>query len=152
MNRAIEEVSRTMKKGGQFVQSMNLNTTMLEFYEAMEEALDYLGLKQYLKEMKRQIYKFRKPLDEVVELLTNHGFKVTDVVHDKFQFQFVDGTAMFNHHFIQLGFMDGWKRIVPEDKRKMVFERIETVLNQRAKERGNCTLTIPFVVINCQKL
>ncbi len=39
LDEALSECSRIMKTGGQFIQTMNLNDTMVEFYSVMEKVL-----------------------------------------------------------------------------------------------------------------
>jgi hypothetical protein len=60
----------------------------------------------------------------------------------------VDETAMLNHYFIQLAFMDSWIKILPKEKVEQIFKKIEIKLNERAKIFGALKLSIPFVLIN----
>ena len=105
---------------------------MMEFYDAMEQALTELGMPETVEHMRAQIYKMRKPLDEMTGLLEQHGFKVLDVLHDSFSYKFADGSALLNHYFMQLGFMGGWKSAVDEAQQSRVFERIEALPNAKA--------------------
>jgi arsenite methyltransferase len=63
----------------------------------------------------------------------------------------VDGTTLFQHFFMRLAFLPSWKNIVPAEKQEQVFGRIEARLNEQARLTGKCILTVPFVVINCEK-
>ena len=150
--KALSECARTLKPGGQFVQSMNLNTTMHEFYDAMEQALRELELPEAVENMRAQIYKMRKPLEEMTSLLEAHGFKVLSVLHDSFSYKFADGSALLNHYFMQLGFMGGWKSVLDEAQQAPVFERVEAILNEQAASNGVVQLTVPFVVIDCERV
>jgi hypothetical protein len=58
---------------------------------------------------------------------------------------------MFNHYFIRLAFIDGWKEIVPMDKQEVVFEQIENELNSQSDIDGIFKLGVPFVLIDCEK-
>lgn len=40
------------------------------------------------------------------------GFQVRRVVEQSKTMRFRDGTALLNHYFIKLGFLDGWKSVV----------------------------------------
>ena len=150
--KALSECARVLKPGGQFVQSMNLNTTMMEFYNAMEQALQELEMPETVAEMHAQIYKMRKPLEEMTKLLEQHGFSIREVRQDAFSYKFADGSALLNHYFMQLGFMGGWKSVLPEAAQTTVFERIEALLNQQAAANGLVELTVPFVVIDCERV
>lgn len=101
--------------------------------------------------MKEQIYKKRKPLDEFLQLLKQHGFTITNVMHDQFDYKFVDGTTLLNHYFIRFAFLSGWKNILPESKQAEIFEIIESEMNNIAKINGYFKLSVPFVLIDCTK-
>jgi arsenite methyltransferase len=152
LDKALSECARIMKSDGQFIQTMNLNETMIEFYSTMEKILTDLKLENCLDNMRNQIYTKRKPLDQYLEQIKSHGFSVASVNHDKFEYKFVDGTTMLNHYFIRLAFIDGWKSIVPNEKQEEVFELIENELNLKSTNDGIFTLSVPFVVIDCKKL
>lgn len=152
IDKALSACARIMKKGGQFIQTMNLKETMMDFYAAMEKVLVAENLNDCLLLMQEQIEKKRKPLDQVLEKIRLHGFQVESVVQDKFEYKFVDGTTMFHHHFIRLAFLDGWKDIVPANRQVEIFGKIEAELNEYAAASGILKLQVPFVVIDCIKL
>ncbi len=151
LDKSLSECARIIKKDGQFIQTMNLNDTMIEFYSAMEKVLIDLKLDDVLGAMHNQIYKKRKPLDKYIELIKSKGFSIDKVTHDKFEYKFVDGTAMLNHYFIRLAFIDGWKNVIPNDRQEEVFRLIEVELNRKSQTDGIMKLTIPFVVIDAEK-
>ncbi len=152
LDKALAECSRIMKKGGQFIQTMNLNNTMMEFYTVMETVLTKLNLNHCVQLMHKQIYDKRKPLDQYLEQIQSHGFEVCTVTQDKFEYKFVDGTAMLNHYFIRLAFINGWKDIVPKDRQEEIFELVEQELNNKSEQEGFMTLSVPFAVIDSKKL
>jgi ubiquinone/menaquinone biosynthesis C-methylase UbiE len=151
IHQSLKECSRILSKEGQFVQTMNLDETMIEFYNAFRSVLQEMKLIGEIDKMKAQIYKKRKPLDEYLALLETNNFKVENVVHDRFEYKFVDGTTMFNHYFIRLDFLNGWMEIVPEELRKEVFEKTEMKINEKSETDGYFKLSIPFVLIDCTK-
>jgi arsenite methyltransferase len=151
LNRVLYECNRIMKMNGQFVLSVNLDTTMIEFYSVMEQVLTDLDMKEELNKLKEHIYNKRKPLTELTTLLKQYGFAVTGIVEDQFDYQFTDGTTLFQHFFIRLAFLPSWKSIVPAGSQEEVFGRIEAKLNEQAGLTGQCRLSVPFVIINCEK-
>lgn len=151
LDETLGECARIIKSGGQFVQTVNLNTTMIEFYNMLEKVLIDFSMDKELKKMEAHIYEKRKPLDEFLDLIKHHDFSVENVNHDNFEYQFVDGTTMLNHYFIQLAFLDSWKGIIPENRQIEVFGKIEKMINQKAEKDGKFKLSIPFVVIDCLK-
>ncbi len=151
LDKSLSECARILKKGGQFIQTMNLNDTMYEFYTVMGKVLTKMKLDDTLTAMQNQIYKKRKPLDQYLDLIKSHGFIIDKVIQDKFEYRFVDGTAMLNHYFIRLAFIDGWKEIIPMNRQKEIFGLIEEELNNKSQTDGIMKLTIPFVVIDAER-
>jgi ubiquinone/menaquinone biosynthesis C-methylase UbiE len=151
INQVISECSRIIKSGGQFVQTMNLDKSMFEFYGQLEKVLSDLSMNTEIELMRQHIYEKRRPLDEMISLIQNHGFIIKDLEHDQFNYKFSNGTAMLNHYFIRLAFMDSWIKILPKNKLEQIFDTIEMRLNDKAKMLGGIKLSIPFVLINAIK-
>jgi ubiquinone/menaquinone biosynthesis C-methylase UbiE len=151
INQVISECSRIIKSGGQFVQTMNLDKSMFEFYGQFEKVLSDLSMSTEIELMRRHIYEKRRPLDEMISMIQNHGFIIKDLEHDQFNYKFSNGTAMLNHYFIRLAFMDSWIKILPKNKLEQIFDTIEMRLNDQAKMLGGIKLSIPFVLINAIK-
>jgi SAM-dependent methyltransferase len=149
---SLGECSRVAKPGAQFVLSINLEETMIEFYETYEKTLRAMGLEDEVIGMREQIRSKRPPLDDFVKLLGGAGFKISEIRHREFSLRFLDGSAMLGHFLIRLGFAGGWKSILKEQDRGPVFDALEQDLNRVAAERGELRLTIPWVVIDCWKI
>jgi len=147
MNKALMECSRILRKDGQFIQTMNLDKSMFEFYNEMENTLLELNLKNEVDIMYKHIENKRPPIDKILEIM-KQDFTIKDVEYDEFKIKFSNGTAMFNHFFVKLVFMKSWKEILPQNRIEEVFEIIETKLNEYAKKYGGIKLSIPFVLIN----
>jgi len=151
MNKTFVECFRVTKKDSQFVFTMNLDSTMLEFYNVYEEVLRNLAMFEEIEKMKQQVYDKRKPLQEVEAMVNKSGFKINQIVHDNFYLRYANGTAMLNHFLIKMGFLEGWIKILPEDKLEIVFDQIETRLNEIAEKYGEIKMSVPFVTIDCKK-
>lgn len=152
LRQSLNECSRVIKQNGQFVQTVNLNKTMFEFYDVFEAVLKEMNLLSEIEKMHEHIYKKRKPLNEYLRLIENAGFKINNVIEDKFEYKFVDGTAMLNHFFIKLAFLEPWAEIVPAHLREKVFSNIESVINTQSADEGFFKLSVPFVLIDSVKL
>jgi arsenite methyltransferase len=148
---AVANCSRILKPGGKLVFTMNLEESMLEFYDVMKEVLLSRKMDSSIIAMQQHIYSKRKPLDEVILTLLSHNLTVDSVEQNQFFYSFTDGTAMFNHFFIRLAFLGLWLEIVPPDKQQEIFNEIEQKINQIAKVEGSFRLTIPFAVIEAIK-
>jgi arsenite methyltransferase len=151
IERVISECARIMKPGGQFIQTFNLNNSMFEFYEQLKGILSEKNMKKEIDLMEQHIYEKRRPLEEMVAMIQNHGFIIKDLEHDQFNYRFSDGSAMLNHYFIRLAFMDSWIKILPGNKLEEIFDEIEKRLNEKAKISGGVKLSIPYVLINAIK-
>jgi len=152
LDKTLFECSRIAKKNCQLVFSFNLDTTMIEFYDVMEKILKENELESSMQKMKEQIYSKRKPVKEWISLLSKHGFKTNQISEDKFEYRFIDGTALFDHFFIRLAFYPGWKSVVPKEKQDMIFGLVKTELNTLSEKNGFIKLSVPFVVMSCEKI
>jgi len=151
MKLALSECARVSKPDAQLVITLNLEDTMIEFYEVFQKVLKDNNFNKEIIKMRKQIYLKRKPLTEIEKLLRSFGFKVTDIYHDKFSLRFIDGTTMFNHSLIKYWFLGGWKSILDDNNLEKIFDEVESRLNSIAKEKGELQLTVPFVTIDCRK-
>lgn len=149
----LSECSRIIKPGGQFIFTMNLDTTMFEFYDELEKVLSEFKLEKEIEKMHKHIYLKRRPLEEMISMIKNHGFIIKEMEHDQFNYRFADGTTMFNHYFIRLAFLDSWKKLVPKIQVEKIFDIIETRLNEQAIDLGGLKLSVPFVLFSvCKKM
>jgi SAM-dependent methyltransferase len=151
MDLTLAECARVLIPGGQLAFTMNLDGTMMEFYEVMEDVLNGYHLPESVEAMKKHIHDKRKPLEEVLALIQKHGFLEVSVDHDRFSYTFADGTTMFKHFLIRLAFLDSWKKLVTDERQQMIFSEIEDRINRIADKDGFFKLSVPFVVIDVRK-
>lgn len=151
ISRVLAECSRIMKKGGQFVQTMNLEKTMIEFYSVFEQVLSEQHMQKEIELMHKHIAAKRPPLDGILGQLGSNGFSIKEVVYDEFYYRFADGTAMLNHHFIRFAFMGAWVNLLPTEKIVAVFNEVESRLNSKSKSEGGLVLTVPYALIDVRK-
>lgn len=151
MDKVFRECYRTIKREGQFVFTLNLKKTMIEFYNVFEEILLEFDLLEEVEQMHRHIHAKRKPEEEIVDKLHNAGFVINSVICHNFNYRFTDAITMFNYSMIKCWFLPSWIEIVPLPMREKVFSRVEEELNTIAKEKGEIKLTIPFAVFDCTK-
>jgi len=147
----LSECYRTSKPGAQLTITLNLENTMIEFYDVFEEILIKNGLDNAALKMKDQIYSKRKPLDETRQSLDEAGFEIQTIDEDSFQINFLDGATMFEHYLIKYWFLDGWKSVVHSDDLENIFELVEKRFNEIAREAGEICLTVPFVTLDCRR-
>jgi Methylase involved in ubiquinone/menaquinone biosynthesis len=151
IDKVLSECSRIIKQGGQFVQTMNTDLSMFEFYGQLEQVLSDLHMDKEIDLMRLHISHKRPPIDKMISMIQKHGFIIKDLEHDQFNYKFANGTAMLNHYFIRLAFMDSWIKLLPSDKVEQIFDMIESRLNEQSRILGAVKLSIPFVLINAIK-
>jgi SAM-dependent methyltransferase len=148
IDKVLSECARILKPGGQFLQTMNLAQSMFEFYGQMECVFNKMGLHKEIAQMYEHIAHKRPAVEKMKTGLQKHGFILKDIEYDQFNYRFADGTAMLNHYFIRLAFMDSWKALLPVDKAGEIFNQTEQGLNAYARNYGGLKLSIPFALIN----
>lgn len=152
LEKVLNECGRIAKKSAQFVATVNLEGTMIEFYSELEEVLTTKGLNKSILKLKKHIYTKRRPLEELLDIFEGHEFKVKNVLHDSFKYRYIDAAAMFNHSLVRIAFLDSWLDIVPAENIEEIFNEVESRLNKKAKADGEITLTVPFVLIDAEKI
>lgn len=151
IGKVIAECSRVVKSGGQFVMTMNTSKSMFEFYDALKFILQQLSLDKEIEAINEHIAHKRPAVNSIKLILQENGFRIIDLEYEQFNLRFADGTAMLNHNFIRLAFMDSWVEIIPQDKVEEIFGLTEKELNKQAGLTGGLKLSIPFVLINAVK-
>jgi arsenite methyltransferase len=136
---AIRECRRVAKPGAALALTTNLQGHMREFYDVFAEVVrdDTKASKRL-----RDHIEHRATVASVRGLLESGGFEITRVVERESVMRFASGTALLNHYFIKLGFLDAWKKVVAGNERD-VFARLRNALD----EHGELRLTIPMAYV-----
>lgn len=130
---AMRECRRVARKGATIALTTNLQGHMQELYDAMAEVIeDRSRLDAHVAH--------RATIPAVRQLLEENGFSVKRVVEREGLMRFANATALFNHHFIKLGFLDAWKDVVRDDAREVFGKLME-------KMSGELRLTIPMAYV-----
>ena len=150
--KVLSECYRTLKPGGQLVFTVNLPGSMKEFYSIFRTTLKEQGLSDAIVKMEQHIKEKRKSLKENLDQVRKNRFTVKEIIQKSFYMRYLNGTALLNHHFIKLAFLESWIKIVPPGIRSKVFSVFEEKLNNFSKTKGELRLTIPFVCFDCRKI
>lgn len=145
------ECYRVSRSGAQLIITVNLPGTMVEFYTVFEETLKEQGKLKKIEKMKAHINKQRKALDVTTSMIEKADFQIKQILEDSFTMRYLDGSAMFNHFSIKLGFFDKWKKILSPEDREPIIDNLEKKLNKISNRKGVLNLTIPYVCIDCWK-
>jgi arsenite methyltransferase len=128
----LAECHRVLRPGGRLVLSTNLAGHMQEFYDVFRQVLTSRGLDSRALD---EHIAHRATIDGTLQLLEGAGFTATVAETGSFRMRFADGTALFNHYFIRLAFLDGWQSIAGPE----VLTAVEHELNRH----GELSFTIP---------
>ena len=149
--KVLAECYRTLKPGGQLVFTVNLPGSMREFYSIFRKTLKEQHLNDSIVKMEQHIKEKRKSLKENLNQVRKNHFTVKRIIQKSFYMRYLNGTALLNHHFIKLAFLESWVKIVPSGKRGKIFSILEENLNNFSKSKGELRLTIPFICLDCRK-
>jgi arsenite methyltransferase len=145
--RALGEIHRVLRPGGQLVMTVNLPDTMREFYDLFDALLLERGEVRAREALREHIWVKRKPAAWWQQALQDAGFKELLAQEGSFAWRFADARALFSHWFIRLGFLEAWTQVVPPEWRDELFVALQSRLEERAVREGELRLTIPFVCI-----
>jgi ubiquinone/menaquinone biosynthesis C-methylase UbiE len=140
---AMRECRRVAKPRATLALTTNLQGHMRELYDVFAGVLrDDAEASSRL----RDHIEHRATVDSVRELLETGGFEIARVAEREAVMRFADGTALLNHYFIKLGFLDAWKRVAAGNEHE-VFARLRNALDDHASRHGELRLTIPMAYI-----
>jgi arsenite methyltransferase len=146
----LRECFRVAKPDGRIFMTSNLVGHMAELYDTFRTTLVELGQTESLANLDTHI-NHRATVESMTRLLRQAGFVVADVATDSFRMRFADGSSLLRHYFIRLGFVPGWKSVVPPDSHEKTFEAFECNLNAVAEVQGELALTIPMACIEARR-
>jgi ubiquinone/menaquinone biosynthesis C-methylase UbiE len=144
------ECRRIAKLGAQLLFTMNTEGTMREFYDVFTQVLVSNGIPNGQESVEAHIRHKRKSVEEILTSIRLSQFKLIHRVEDKFEYRFIDATAMFNYFFIKLAFLEPWKQLVPLEIQNVIFAETEARLNEMALRNRGLTLTVPYVLFDCK--
>lgn len=142
---SIRECRRVARPGAVLALTTNLQGHMQEFYAIFEEVLKEGGDPAPRARLREHV-EHRATVAGVRGLLESGGFSVTRVVERTGRMRFASGTALLDHHFIKLGFLDAWKKVVP-GREAEVFLKLRDRLDAVAARNGELSLTIPMAYV-----
>jgi arsenite methyltransferase len=115
---AMRECRRVAKPGATLALTTNLAGHMQEFYDVLADVVaDQEALRKHVSH--------RATIAGVHELLAGSGFQVRRVVERRGLMRFANGTALMNHHFIKLGFLDAWREVAGDEALSEVERRLD---------------------------
>jgi arsenite methyltransferase len=146
----LAECFRVARAGARFVLTTNPMGHLSEFYEVFREVLQELQKPAALERLQAH-EAHRGTRESLSDMLQAAGFRVVKIREDRLHLRYLDGSAFFNHFLTQLGFLDGWKRVVDQEDEERVFALLEDRLNQVARAAGELRMTVPMLYLEGEK-
>ena len=146
----LTECFRVAKPHARLALTTNPTGHMREFYALFREVLLELQKPTYLERLRRDEER-RGTKESLGGMLQAAGFHIVKIQEGAFQLRYVDGSAMFHHILTQVGFLEGWRRVVTPEDEEQVFALLETRLNQVAQAHGELCLTVPMLYLEGEK-
>jgi arsenite methyltransferase len=143
------EGRRVLRRGGRLALTTNVEGHMAELYAVFEAVLAAHGRPEWREALRRHVA-HRGTVASIAARLGRTSLRLIRVVERDIPMRFADGSALLRHYFIRLGFLEGWRGVVPPDTEREVFAALEDGLNRRAEERGELALTIPLAYIEAE--
>ena len=148
--RALAGCARVSRPGAQLVLTANLPASMRELYDVYEAVLRERGREDLLAALAAHIDAKRKPVATLVRWIEAAGYGEVTVQEQAFRLRFADGTALFRHWFMRLGFIGAWASVLPAAEVGPVLDAIEARLNELGA-RGEVALSVPFACLSATR-
>jgi ubiquinone/menaquinone biosynthesis C-methylase UbiE len=145
-----QECRRVLKPRGKLALTTNLDGHWKTFYQIFEDTLRQLGKATEADQLLEQ-QAHRGNIESVSRLFSANGFKITRYYQDTLDMNFLDGSALLNHHFVKLGWLSSWRDFLPDEDRIPVFTALEENLNAYSKKSGGLQLTVPMLFMEGEK-
>jgi SAM-dependent methyltransferase len=145
----LAECRRVLKRGGRLALTTNIEGHMAELYQLFAEVLAERGAAEAQAALRHHIA-HRGTIPSISARLQRAGFRVARAVERTFPMRFADGTALFHHYFMRLGFLEGWRTVLTPETEREAFAELERKLNNRAAERGELRLTVPLAYLEAE--
>lgn len=139
---AFDECRRVLAPGGALALSTNLVGHFSELYAAFERVLARAGDGDALERLRVHVA-HRATIAGLRDTLGRHGFAVTAVHERSVPWRFASGEAVLAHHFMELGFVDGWRGVAGE----RADETLRALAAELDAMPGGVTLTVPLAVV-----
>lgn len=146
----LSECARVEKPQACIILTANVTGHMQEFYDVYREVVTELDNPEYLERLQaNETHRLNK--DMISSLLQESGFDIANVIEDKFQMRYMNGSALLRHSLSRFGFLDGWRSVVDANVEKAVFTGLEEKLNALAQRHGELKMTVPMLYVEARR-
>ncbi len=142
----LAEARRVLGPGGTLALATNLVGHFGELYDTFDDVLAAAG-DDGARERLRAHVAHRATVAGLGEALARAGLRVTATHERTASWVVRDGTALFAHHLIRMGFLQGWREVAGEAHAEEHLAALRSALDQRARIAGELRLTVPLAVL-----
>jgi arsenite methyltransferase len=139
-----------LKPEGRLALTTNLNGHWREFYSVFKDTAEQLQKPRLARQLGEQEAQ-RGNKDSITKYFTAAGLNISKQEEESFDMGFTDGNAFLNHYFVKLGWLDSWRKLIPENEQQEVFAQLEKNLNVLAEKDGCLKLSVPMLYMEAQK-
>jgi arsenite methyltransferase len=151
-SRALSMMSRLTRPGGWVLLTTPLQTAFHEFLDLFHAVLTDLQLSTCVDALVALV-KGRPTIATTRAALERAGLVVEREVTDRFTMRFLDARDFFTSPAIALGFLIGWRAIVPDlALRRLVFNEIERRMAARVAAEGELTFSVPTLCLRARRI
>jgi arsenite methyltransferase len=150
-SRALAQMARLLKPNGWLLLTTPLQTAFREFLDLYHTVLSELQLTTCMDALVALV-KGKPTITAARGALERTGLEIEREVADTFTLHFADAHDFFTSPVIALGFMVGWRAIVPDVAlRRLVFNELERRLNLRAAAENGLHFAVPYLCLCARK-
>jgi ubiquinone/menaquinone biosynthesis C-methylase UbiE len=142
----LRECARAARPGGRMVMTTNARGCFAEFYEAYRELLTERNMPESLGRLAANV-EHRGSRQSLTEALEKEGFALRNAAEETLTMCFADASAMMRHALVRLGFLDGWRAVVPPDQADEILGELERRLNAQAARERELRMTTPMLYL-----
>jgi ubiquinone/menaquinone biosynthesis C-methylase UbiE len=142
---ALGECRRVLARDGTLALTTNVEGHFAELYAVMAEVLDTRRDSAAIERLERHVA-HRGTIDSLGARLERAGFRVESVHERRVVYRFGNADAIFDHHFMRLGFVPAWHEVAGESAEEVLAE-VRGRLDALARETGEIRLTVPLVAM-----
>ena len=151
-SRVLTVMARLLKPGGWLVLTTPLQTAFRQFLDLYHLVLTDLQLTTAVDAL-LALVKGRPTIAATKAAIERTGMVVEREIPERFTMHFVDAHDFLTSPVIALGFMVGWRAMVPDVAlRRLVFNEVERRLNLRAAAEGGLTFDVPFLCLAARRV
>lgn len=150
-SRSLAVMARLLKPNGWLLLTTPLQTAFRQFLDLYHQVLSELQLTTCVDALLAMV-KGRPTIATTKAAIERTGLVVDRAITERFTLHFADARDFLTSPLVGLGFMVGWRAIVPDVAlRRLVFNEVERRLNERAAAEDGLTFDVPFLCLVARK-